>query len=664
MQFRSRKRGTMATCLVALAVSSVGCDHSTSVSRKDASVDASDARAQRDSTSDGARSDGDAFADLASQKSDLPGLGDVADVRAEVAGDASHTDAATANGADVADVAADALADVPIGTSDGPGAETGATDALAPDSAQDAARIDALLDASDAAIVKHDAVVIGIDSAGSDGALDGGTPAPFELAVAPNRMLDLVFLIDNSPSMALKQEKLKAQFPKLIDGLRDPSDGTLPDLRVAIIDSDLGTGGAYASGACGPKTLPDGTASSYGDLGRFQMVGATACGVTNPSALWLEYKKGQALNYTGDLSAVFSCLATKLGTLGCGEEHTLQAFEFALVSLGIGNEAQQQMLRPSAYLGLVFLSDEDDCSAATNDAMFGPMSPSLVTEAASLRCATRAHACGGANLSDEPPGYPTSASFFAPFSSCTARTDACPNAIDGDTAIDVSVPTGCSPLRSIGRMANEIKALKSRPEQVFVAGIFGWPLSAADMATATYKIAPVPNPTADPNHPSVFDSWPVCYDPSHLPTNPNATTGFDVTAAYWGATSGLRLASFIDAFADNGLKFSICQPDYSAAMTKIADALSKKMQNLCLPAVYAQRACPARYLRPDANGALVPDATSLPQCNAQQSNVPCYALTTDDALCPGAAYVVSPVQAGGGGADSLPYGTVLEFRCP
>ena len=72
--------------------------------------------------------------------------------------------------------------------------------------------------------------------------------------------------------MAPKQEKLKQQFPKLIEALRDPADNSLPDLRVAIIDSDLGTGGAYQSGSCGPKTLPDGTVSNYGDLGRFQMI--------------------------------------------------------------------------------------------------------------------------------------------------------------------------------------------------------------------------------------------------------------------------------------------------------------------------------------------------------------------------------------------------------
>jgi hypothetical protein len=64
----------------------------------------------------------------------------------------------------------------------------------------------------------------------------------------------------------------------------------------------------------------------------------------------LEYKSGVAFDYKGDISDVFSCLTSNLGTLGCGEEHQLQAFEFALVAGGLGtpNDIQHTMLRPDA----------------------------------------------------------------------------------------------------------------------------------------------------------------------------------------------------------------------------------------------------------------------------------------------------------------------------
>ncbi len=249
-----------------------------------------------------------------------------------------------------------------------------------------------------------------------------GTPTiDYRISVAPQRLLDLVFMIDNSPSMAPKQQKLRDNFPKLIAALKDPIDGTLPDLRVAILDSDLGTGGAYVSGSCGPKTLSDGTMSSFGDMGRFQMIGASACGVSS-NATYLETKGNTGLNFSGDINTVFACLAGNLGTLGCGEEHQLQAFEFAFVVGGLGdvNNQQHQMLRGNAYLGLVLLTDEDDCSAAPNDAMFGAK-PELNNESASLRCYTRSHICNGVNLTNPPPGYPTTAAFSMALTNCAAR---------------------------------------------------------------------------------------------------------------------------------------------------------------------------------------------------------------------------------------------------
>jgi hypothetical protein len=505
------------------------------------------------------------------------------------------------------------------------------------------------------------------------------TPAgtTYVVTLAPMRKLDLVFMIDNSPaSMAPKVDKMNAQFPNMLSALKDPTDGTYPDLRVAIIDSDLGTGGAYAAGSCGPN-LDNGN-SPFGDLGNFQMRGAKDCGV-NDGALWLEYTKGQNINFDKgkDISQVFACLATNLGCAGCGEQHSLQAFEFALVfksdtftnsGLTGRNALQDVFLRPEAYLGLVFISDEDDCSAALNDGMFGDK-PELRGESASLRCATRAHKCNGMNLTSGQPGYPATASFTARFADCAARTDSCPNSTDENGSTDTSGPTACSPLKDIHHLANEIKALKARPdEQILVAGIFGWPRSDADMATATYKIDLVPNPNgADTMHPQIYDYWPVCYDPKHMPQS----SGFDPSAWGWGAQGGLRMAAFIDEFGDNGLKYSICEPNFAAAMAGIGNGFAKKLVPECVPTDFAQgKTCTANYylLHMNSDGTLryTISGPALPEC-ADDTTAPstaCYVLATDMSKCPGANYLPQVRRtAAEVAAGPLTEGTKLIIQC-
>ena len=519
------------------------------------------------------------------------------------------------------------------------------------------------------------------------------------IPIAPIRQLDLVFMIDNSPSMAPKQAKLQANFPSLINALKDPNDGTLPDLRIAIIDSDLGTGGAINGGSCGPNASNGN--DIFGDAGKFRMIGATACGMNDPNALWIDYQNaatGVIANFNSpsgnpqtDISTVFSCLAAGLGTQGCGFEHQLQAFEFALrpgmlsqsTTDGPILATQQKMIRPSAYLGLVFLSDEDDCSAATNDGMFNSsLNVTLTNETASLRCSARAHACGGINLTNPPPGYPTTAAFTHAFSDCSARTDSCPNPLDGTGNTDTSVPTDCSPLRDIHSMANAIKALKADPNQILVAGIFGWPLSDADMATAQYKIDKLFNQnTADTAHPTVYDYWPICYDPNHPLDNNDPTTqaGYQASVAY-GATGGLRMSAFVDEFGPNGLKYSICQSDFSLAMSDIGHSFGHTLQNLCfgyklldtdLTTPGLQPDCRVVDAIPDAQGTLVEQPNAMPQCDpnlsdAAQPSLPCWKLVYDLTQCPGAqganvgqlVNFVSPP-----GTPTLLAGTTVEMQC-
>lgn len=372
------------------------------------------------------------------------------------------------------------------------------------------------------------------------------------IVVAPLRQLDLLFMIDNSPSMGPKQDKMKKQFPQLIDALRDPVDNKLPDLRIAIVDSDLGSGAA--------AQCPG--ASHHGDLGKFQVRNPADCNV-NPNALWLVYTDNQPVNFTGDVSDVFACLAGGVGVGGCGFEHQLQALQWAFYL--DGNQSQWEFLRPEAYLGIVLLTDEDDCSAPSDSHMFDVL-PN--TEAPSLRCTTRAYQCKDTTLA-----YPTTAAAAAPWESCSARDD-----VTCESSVDTSQATSCNPLSNIKTIADAVKGLKGAEadDKILVAGIYGTPRSD-DATIRSFRIDMTP--VAVNGNPG-YDYWPICYDPKFMPSG----SGWDKTAAENGAVGGLRINAFLNQFNEKSrLAYSICESDFGPAMAGIGKALRNKIDNLCVP---------------------------------------------------------------------------------
>jgi hypothetical protein len=90
------------------------------------------------------------------------------------------------------------------------------------------------------------------------------------------------------------------------------------------------------------------------------------------------------------LEDVFSCLATAVGVAGCGEEHQLQAVRVALNPQSF-NQQNVGFLRADAYLAIVLITDEDDCSASPdnsqNDNMFDMIGRRDPNDNTSLRCA-------------------------------------------------------------------------------------------------------------------------------------------------------------------------------------------------------------------------------------------------------------------------------------
>src|SRR5689334_2902710 len=68
---------------------------------------------------------------------------------------------------------------------------------------------------------------------GTDGGIDDGRQTVVEVPVTPNRDLDLLFVVDDSPSMLDKQTNLANNFPNFINRLAQVPGG-LPNLHLGV----------------------------------------------------------------------------------------------------------------------------------------------------------------------------------------------------------------------------------------------------------------------------------------------------------------------------------------------------------------------------------------------------------------------------------------------
>ena len=91
-------------------------------------------------------------------------------------------------------------------------------------------------------------------SPGNGGTIGIGGLVDFSVLVSPDREVDILFMIDNSPSMDPKQSALAKNFPKMINVLQTIPDGSggtsLPDVHIGVISSDMGAG-SEGFGNCG-----------------------------------------------------------------------------------------------------------------------------------------------------------------------------------------------------------------------------------------------------------------------------------------------------------------------------------------------------------------------------------------------------------------------------
>jgi hypothetical protein len=263
-----------------------------------------------------------------------------------------------------------------------------------------------------------------------------------------NTNVDILFVIDDSLSMVEEQSLLRDNFSALMDRLKEGV-GYMPNVHIGITTTDVDTG-AYYIPSCGGgingklikgsgdacsdpvnqayivNVEPKGCAiEREGEGGTCSSSDCSAdnCGQdafidsngvpTEPSGLTLisdENGCPRCVNYAdADINEVFSCMAD-VGINGCGFEQPLEAMNMALTA---GHAENEGFVRDTAYLAVVIVTDEDDCSVADTE-IFNPevTDPPLN----SFRCTVQGIECIDAwNTLDGTD------SSTADFSSCISR---------------------------------------------------------------------------------------------------------------------------------------------------------------------------------------------------------------------------------------------------
>ncbi len=409
---------------------------------------------------------------------------------------------------------------------------------------------------------------------------DGGGGSDANIAV--NKDVDILFVIDNSGSMAEEQALLSQNFAAFINVLE--ATDVAANYRIGITTTDAGNprcpnttpeNGTLVLSSCLDRVATDEfsyggedfsfACSDYcsktdGDLN----VRATTTQYDNKAAprKWIERIEGQS-NIDGVASNVeaFQCYGPQ-GLAGCGFESHLESMYKALAKASDqGSVANYGFLREAAILAIVILTDEADCSyqAAQKDVFVGNKvywnDPNDLQPTSAL-CWRAGVQCTG----------------VGPYSECHAANW---GIAGGGPEIDV--PDAEAVLKPVGEYIDFVKTIETSKQNIdanqrilvsMIAGVpVGYDTRAAELV---YEDSP------DTEYQALFGIGPGCVLASGDPSFP-ATT----------AVPPVREREFVEAFTDpNAARrnlYSICQQDYSGALQSIADQLRDQIKPACMP---------------------------------------------------------------------------------
>lgn len=361
----------------------------------------------------------------------------------------------------------------------------------------------------------------------------------------PAQDVDVLFVVDNSPSMRDEQENLAKNIHLMVESLaageiRDQKSRLIQSfppvksLHLGVTTTNMGLSGAPTrTPANGSIFTPIDSCDGLGDDGLLlNKPDKSVKGCDRSFPPYLAYP-GEGVTPT-ELGDAFGCIS-RTGAEGCGFEQQLEAAYKALApasetsfhegSGGHGDAENESFLRPDSVLAIIIISDEEDASIPDR-----------------------------------------SAELF--------------NALEGDKArLNIRQYENPALLHPVSRYVAGFKALRpGHPERVIFAGIVGVPqgseslvgpdgldfdaiLKQKDMKFVPTARGPAPQLTYFANV--------ACVNSSFTPASE--------------AYPGRRFVEVAKGFGANGVIRSICDDDYGDALTDVLLPIGKQLARPCRP---------------------------------------------------------------------------------